>query len=184
MYKANKSICSVIVFLVAILLYSFSEAQISPRLQKKIDAAIHSTYGIEAFELRKINVEVELKDTLPLLLNGDSLFEIIQDTNVIGYLYLGEAPSMKQMFDYIVMFDPDLIVKKSKVLIYREDYGQQIGSQRWLKQFNGLSSIDVPIYGENIDAISGATISASNMTKAMADALKSIALLKKEQLLP
>ncbi|WP_422081843.1 FMN-binding protein [Ulvibacterium sp.] len=153
-------------------------------MQKKIDAAIHSTYGIETFELKRIAIAPDLQDTVPLLMNDDSLFEIVQDTDLVGYLYLGEAPSMKQKFDYIVMFDLDLVIKKSKVLIYREDYGQQIGSQRWLKQFIGLSATDVPLYAENIDAISGATISASNMTKAVANVLKSIAILEEKQLLP
>lgn len=184
MFKVNRSFCSGIAFLIAILFSSFSQLQISPRLQKKIDAAIHATYGVGVFELKKIAISSDLRDSIPLSSNGDSLFEIIQDKNPIGYLYLGEAPSMKQKFDYIIMFNPDLIIKKSKVLIYREDYGQQIGSQRWLKQFIGLSPIDVPLYAENIDAISGATISASNMTKAVAYALKSVAILEKKQVLP
>ncbi|WP_282159616.1 FMN-binding protein [Ulvibacterium marinum] len=184
MYKVNKPFSLLIAFWVVLLCFSFSELQISPRLQKKIDAAIYSTYGIETFQLKRIAIRSDLKDTIPLTLNGDSLFKIIQDTDLVGYLYLGEAPSMKRMFDYIVMFNPDLIIKKSKVLIYREDYGQQIGSQRWLKQFIGLSPTDVPLYAENIDAISGATISASNMTKAVANVLKSVAILEEKKLLP
>lgn len=123
MYKVNKPFSLLIAFWVILLCFSFSELQISPRLQKKIDAAIYSTYGIETFQLKRIAIRSDLRDSIPLTLNGDSLFEIMQDTNLIGYLYLGEAPSMKQMFDYIVMFNPDLIIKKSKVLIYREDYG-------------------------------------------------------------
>lgn len=154
-------------------------AQISPRLQKKINTAITTTYGVAAFELREVSTELE-----ELSLDGDSLFEIVQDTEQLGYLYLGEAPSMKQVFDYIVMFDPDITIKKSKVLIYREDYGQQIGSQRWLKQFIGLSVTDVPMYSENIDAIAGATISAKNMTDAVGNVLKKMGVLKEKQVLP
>ncbi|WP_425235770.1 FMN-binding protein [Ulvibacterium sp.] len=184
MYKVNKTFSLLIAFWAVLLCFSFSELQISPRLQKKIDAAIHATYGVETFILNRIAIKSDLKDTIPLALNGDSFFEITQDTDLIGYLYLGEAPSMKQKFDYIIMFNPDLIIKKSKVLIYREDYGQQIGSQRWLKQFIGLSPTDVPLYAKNIDAISGATISASNMTKAVANALKSVAILEEKKLLP
>jgi len=67
-------------------------------------------------------------------------------------------------------------------LIYREEHGKQIGSQRWLKQFIGLSSTDNPSYGENIDAISGATISASSMTMAVGNVLKSIQILKQKKL--
>ena len=39
------------------------------------------------------------------------------------------------------------------------------------------------IYGQDIDAISGATISASSMTKAVANVLISVRLLKKKQIL-
>ena len=40
---------------------------------------------------------------------------------------------------------------------------------------------DTPTYGEDIDAISGATISASSMTKAVGDVLESIRILKEKK---
>ena len=90
---------------------------------------------------------------------------------------------MKRVFDFIVLFDSKFTIKKTKVLIYREDYGQQIGSQRWLKQFIGLVPEDTPIYGEDIDAIAGATISASNMTREIGHVLRSMAFLKKKKVI-
>lgn len=181
MFRANRYIIGGVALFVTTLFFSFSAGQISPRLQKKINAAINLTYGVETFELKKIVVQTDLDRTTPVALGGDNLFEIRQETTLIGYVYLGEAPSMKSVFDYIVLFDPDFTIKKSKVLIYREDYGQQIGSQRWLKQFIGLSINDTPVYGQNIDAISGATVSASNMTRAVDYVLKSINLLKEKK---
>ena len=70
-------------------------------------------------------------------------------------------------FDYLVLFDKDLIIIKSKVLIYREDYGGEIGSKRWLSQFISKNRDSILGYGEEITAISGATISVKSMTASI-----------------
>ena len=68
-------------------------------------------------------------------------------------------------------------------MVYREDYGGEIGSKRWLKQFIGKTQNDELRYGDNIAAISGATISVQVMTKAMNDLLKSIKTLHSKNIL-
>ena len=82
-----------------------------------------------------------------------------------------------------MLLDKDLIVLKSKILIYREEYGGEIGSTRWLKQFIGKKSGDQLKHGENIMAISGATISVRSMTNAMNDLLKSLRILQNQNIL-
>lgn len=183
MLKVNsKKVFGVMVLISTGLLLSFSGGEINPKLQKKIDAAILSAYEVEQSVLEKIVIPANLNNETAAILAENNLFKILSHDNLIGYLYLGEAPSMKRKFDYIVMFNTDLTIKKSKVLIYREEHGKQIGSQRWLKQFIGLSIMDNPIYGEDIDAISGATISAASMTKAVANVLISLQLAKEKNL--
>lgn len=183
MLKANKNVLWVALLVITGLQLSFSEGEIEPRLQKKINTAIQATYEVKSSVLKTIAITENINNETPAVLIDNNLFEIYDNDNLIGYLYLGEAPSMKRKFDYIVMFDTDCSIKKSKVLIYREEHGKQIGSQRWLKQFIGLSIDDTPTYGEDIDAISGATISASNMTKAVGDVLKSVQILKKKEVI-
>lgn len=183
MLKVNSKTFRVLVLFFIGLLLSFSAGEINPKLQKKIDAAILSTYDVEQSTLEKIVISANLNNETPAILSKNNLFKIQSSNNLIGYLYLGEAPSMKRKFDYVVLFNTDFTIKKSKVLIYREEHGKQIGSQRWLKQFIGLSIADSPIYGENIDAISGATISASSMTKAVGDVLNSIQILREKGVL-
>ncbi len=90
---------------------------------------------------------------------------------------------MKDVFDYLIIVDPELQILKSKVLIYREQHGQQIGSQRWLKQFVGMTSDSRPQLGKNIQAISGATISATSMTQATQNALDQLNYLKSKKAL-
>ena len=56
-------------------------------------------------------------------------------------------------------------------MVYREDYGGEIGSNRWLKQFAGKSINTDFSVGENVAAISGATISVYSMTHAVNELL-------------
>jgi len=68
-------------------------------------------------------------------------------------------------------------------LIYREDYGGEIGSKRWLKQFIGKKPSDKLRYEEDIIAISGATISANSMTNAMNQFLQNLEILQTNNVL-
>ncbi|MEP4946375.1 MAG: FMN-binding protein [Flavobacteriaceae bacterium] len=142
--------------------------------------AVQTTFEIEDFSLDLISISSDLNSKTAVELGSENLFKVIQNEKLIGYVYLGQAPSMKNIFDYVVLFNRDLSIKKSKVLIYREDYGRQIGSQRWLKQFIGMRVNKAIRYGEDVDAIAGATISAKSMTKAVNDVLQSIAVLQSE----
>ena len=63
------------------------------------------------------------------------------------------------------------------------DHGRQVGSQRWLKQFIGRKSGEKLVYGEDIDGISGATVSAKSMTLAVSNVLESIKVLQDHNIL-
>ena len=70
--------------------------------------------------------------------------------------------------------------KKVKVLIYREDYGGEISSKRWLSQFLKSDNDDTYVYGDNISAISGATISVKSITASINDVMDSIRTLQSQ----
>ncbi len=168
----------------AILITTFMLSFGLPKnIQKKVDAVIKSTFNIEHFELSAMLFSQEITNTLPATFGIDNLFKI-EDTNIlIGYAYIGKAQSKTDEFDYLILLDKDLVIVKSKVLIYREDYGGEIGSKRWLKQFIGKSYNDRLMYGDNIAAISGATISVQSMTAAINNVLASIKILHEKTLL-
>jgi len=183
MQKENNFLVLILAVLcTAFLFLGFSENKISARLQQKLNSAIQTTFELEDFDLVHLSVTDALNQKTTVELGGENLFAVHSEHGLVGYAYLGQAPSMKNIFDYVVLFNADLSIKKSKVLIYREDYGRQIGSQRWLKQFVGKTHEDTLAYGEDIDAIAGATISAKSMTKAVNEVLSSIAVLKTEKL--
>ena len=156
---------------------------LSPRLQKKVSKEIKLAFNIEEFSLEKITVSSEINKELIHKIDGENLFKINYNQNLIGYAFVEKAPSKTDEFDYLVLFDANLIIKKAKVLVYREDYGGEIGSRRWLKQFIGRTKTDRLQYEKDIIAISGATISANSMTIAVNNLLQTIDKLHKHKVI-
>ncbi|MGB1971889.1 MAG: FMN-binding protein [Flavobacteriaceae bacterium] len=141
----------------------FNSSALAKRIQKRMNKEITSVFSVENFTLESSTIKI--KQT-PFLINY-SLQEIKVDNQLQGYAFLGTAPSKTDTFEYLVLFDPTFIIKKASVLVYREDYGGEIASKRWLSQFVNKQDKSTFVYGDNISAISGATISVQSMTTSM-----------------
>lgn len=155
---------------------------ISPKIEKKIDKTIISYFETEEFSKELITIAADQDAKVPSDFK-ENLFRITDTSGILGYAYLGNAPSKTATFDYLILFDADFIIKKSRVLIYREEYGGEIGSKRWLKQFNGKSGGTEVKFPKDITPISGATISVRSMSNAVNDVLQSIGMLQENNVL-
>ena len=138
---------------------SFQLAAQSPRVLKKATKLIEKAYAVDDLQLE--NKEFQTKSVV------GNFYKIFDSGQLLGFAFIGTAPSKTDTFEYLVVFDQSLIIKKVNVLVYREDYGGEIGSNRWLKQFVGKSRSTELAVGKNIAAISGATISVYSMTNAV-----------------
>ena len=146
-------------FFCILVFISFQLTAQSPRLLKKATKLIEKTYAVD-------DLQLEYKEFQTNSVVGD-FYKIIDSNQLLGYAFIGTAPSKTDTFEYLVVFDSSLVIKKVNVLVYREDYGGEIGSNRWLRQFVGKArSTDLAV-GKNIAAISGATISVYSMTNAV-----------------
>lgn len=171
----------IIIFL--ILSFSFLTDGLPKNIQKKVENEIMDTFEIETFHLNSKVIETQVANTLPSKFGTDNFFTINNSETQLGYAYISKAPSKTDQFDYLILLDNNLTIVKAKVLMYREEYGGEIGSKRWLKQFIGKTQNDDLKYGENIIAISGATISVRSMTSAVNDLLASLKILQSKQIL-
>lgn len=171
----------IIIFL--ILSFSFFTEGLPKNIQKKVDNEIKDTFEIESFQLNSKVIETHVASTLPSKFGEDNFFTINNSETLLGYAYISKAPSKTDQFDYLILLDKNLTVIKATVMVYREEYGGEIGSKRWLKQFIGKTQNDELKYGENIIAISGATISVRSMTNAVNDLLVSLKILQSKQIL-
>ena len=169
-----------LLLITSIGLLSFS---IPKKLKKKVEKEIKKTFDVENFEITKIIIADSINKQLNKKIREDNLFKISVEKKIVGYAYIDKAPSKTDEFDYLILLDEALIVVKTKILIYREDYGGEIGSKRWLKQFIGKTAKDKLKYEKDIIAISGATISASSMTIAVNNFLQNLEILNKNKVL-
>ena len=142
---------------------TLNSSALAKRIQKKVTKEVKATFSVEEFELVDSTITIP---SSPFLV-GQQMNEIKVDNELLGYAFLGTAPSKTDTFEYLILFDPNFTIKKATVLIYREDYGGEIASKRWLSQFVKKQSNDAFIFGNNISAISGATISVQSMTASV-----------------
>ena len=143
-------------------------------LKTKVENALSKIYGIQIpISLKKVKVSEFIESVAKLEMN-QHFYEVHKNNIKIGLI----GKYVELLFDYMVVLSPELIIKKAKVLIYREQHGRQIGTPRWLNQFNGMGISDRPRINQEVDGISGATISATSMTQAVNKLLQSLSIVK------
>lgn len=152
-------------------------------ITKKVEKEVKETFHLETVDISQFLIDRAVAKDLPSEFNDENFYKVESSNNLVGYVYMAQAPSKTALFDYLVLLDKDLVVVKTKVLAYREEYGGEIGSKRWLKQFIGKNQNDELKYGENIIAISGATISVRSMTNAVNNLLQSLKILSSKNIL-
>lgn len=170
----------VLFILLSIVLLSFGQ---SNKIEALIQKEIKEVFTLKTYTKQPIAVSGELNDILPLKISEANFFKIKTEDNLVGYYYLGKAFGKTDYFDFIVILDEELNIAKVKVLIYREERGGEVASNRWLNQFRGKSKNENIEYQKDIAAISGATISAKSITNEVNKLLKTVTILhNKKQL--
>lgn len=112
-----------------------------------------------------IKGELKIKRNLPDSMhvghieNGKSQFYIIPDI----------APSKSEMFSYVLYLDSAEKIVDVDVLEYRESYGYEIDYSFFREQFKGIEVAENIRFNRSIQNISGATISARNITRSVHD---------------
>ena len=87
--------------------------------------------------------------------------------HIDGYALFDREIGQHEYIDFATFFDCDGRVTRVEVVAYREPYGEGIRSKRFRKQFVGKEAASGFRPGHDIDVISGATLSARAMAKAV-----------------
>jgi hypothetical protein len=97
---------------------------------------------------------------------ADTIYGLFEKDGVLkGFLVLSSAKGRFEEFDFMIVYAIDMQIVDLNILVYRSEYGYQVSSRGWLKQFLMLPHGSVYTYGQNIDAISGATYSGRSLTE-------------------
>jgi len=146
---------------------------------KKINKEIEKHWGIVNPEL----MEIEVPDSIAgnNFIQG-KFFSVLSSDYVSHnyYIYIGRVNSCRaggcsismdpaenyesEYFDYFILFDSSHKVELVRIFNYAATHGQEVSAKGWLKQFSGYDGSDTLEVGKDVDAISGATISAYGIT--------------------
>ncbi len=147
--------------------------------EKKINKEIKKVF-------EKDEIQIEVFDLVQNTGLGDdnTFYKLISENKTIGFANIDKVNACQiggcnrpdllntaryDHFYYMAIFDINLSIIKVTVLDYQSEYGYEICSKNWLKQFKG-SPDKYFEYDENVDAISGATVSG----QAMVDEINSL----------
>lgn len=122
---------------------------------KKIEKFLNEEFPNETLSWDYFKSFGETKDIFTVKFNNISK----------AYLVISTAKGRYEYFDYCILYKPDFEIQRLLVLVYRSDHGMEITNKKWLSQFEGMKAGEAKSYGQDIDAISGATLSASSITK-------------------
>ncbi len=178
----RRFIYTLIVITIAYLTFGFTiDGQINIPYPK-IEKTIKKQFGNSSFELIPVSVENNFQ-------SQTKVFTIDINNITSGFVYVSRINSCRaggctvnftseraefEYFDYFLITDQNGVVLKVKVYNYQATHGQQVMSRGWLKQFIGFNGDQTLNYGSDIQAISGATISAKAITNDIQEAEKLI----------
>jgi Na+-translocating ferredoxin:NAD+ oxidoreductase RnfG subunit len=173
---------SIILIIVISLNWASGESSfdLSKPAVKKIDKTLLTYFPATAITQKLLTLSAEQESNLSFELKENTFYQLSNGVGLAGYMYIDKAQSKFDTFDYMVIFNPDLSIMTSKVLLYREDYGGEITSKRWLRQFDDKANGENMGLGDDIQVISGATISCRSITAGINKLSKNIQELKEK----
>ena len=148
-------------------------------VQKKLDKSVEELYPEKVIIKSSYAIDTKYSEELNLL-KIDDIYQLDLEDKIVGYIVLARADSKFDEFDYAIIYDQNIHIKNVKLLAYRENQGGEIGSKRWLKQFVNKSAEDPITLYEDIQGISGATISCVAATEGVGEITRFLTKVSKE----
>lgn len=91
------------------------------------------------------------------------VFVAMTGERIDGYAIIDDERGQHEPITFAVKISPAGVVERQEVMVYREKYGEEITDPRFRAQFEGKSGKDQVRAGQDVDVISGATISSRSM---------------------
>lgn len=113
--------------------------------------------------------------------DSSKVSEIRGDSGLLGYNVESKVVSRSGPFRIRILLDPQLYVKQATVISYPWDRGRDVCKLAFTSQFDGKGPADPIRLGQDIDAMSGATISSRVMADGVRNSIKLIKALKEKQ---
>jgi Na+-translocating ferredoxin:NAD+ oxidoreductase RnfG subunit len=143
---------------------------------KKLNQTLAALYPGQKIQLKKLDLTVESITDTDILNADGKWFAVKLNGSNLGWLMAEKIWGRYHEFEYAMIVDTNRKIIEVSVLNYPDTHGQAVTNRNWLSGFTGITPDHPPVYSQDIDAMSGATISGTNLTESVA---KSLAMLQK-----
>ena len=148
--------------IITLITFLFFHVNLSGANTGKILKIMAKEYGVDQSEITleelKLDKECNITTFFIAKLNNESL----------GYIVEASGSGRYDQFEFLICIDMSKAVKFVRIINYYSDYGGEISSKRWLDQFKGYQGTTLK-YGEDVQAISGATLSATSIVNRISE---------------
>lgn len=95
------------------------------------------------------------------------VWKAVQGDASLGYFIVDDVIGKHELITYAVAIGADSRVRGVEILDYREPRGGEVRDPRWLAQFAGKRPGDTLRVGDDIQNLSGATLSSRHLTEGV-----------------
>ncbi len=142
-------------------------------IQEQAETAISEFYSdaqirFEKFEIPKpLKSEIEQKAGQYFIKDFVYLWKVEQNGTETAYAIVDAVRSKSAFITALILIDSHGQIEQLSILDYQGNHGRQVMNMFWLEQFTGKSATSNLTVGSEIDAVSGATLSAASICKAV-----------------
>jgi len=92
-----------------------------------------------------------------------TVFVATTQGKIDGYAVIDDEKGLHQPITFATRLSPRGIVERMEIMVYREPRGDEVRDALFKKQFEGKSAQDPMRLNQDIDAVSGATVSSASL---------------------
>lgn len=134
-----------------------------------VPAAAHATQYLSIEQAQRVLFPAAERFTrsdlrLPAGARAQPVWLAMRGETRVGFFIVDEVIGKHELITYAVALDPGGIVRGVEILDYRETRGGEVRDPRWRAQFVGKGASDPLRLGEDIQNLSGATLSSRHIT--------------------
>jgi electron transport complex protein RnfG len=120
--------------------------------------------GYRTFALDK-SIRARLAQRLGYAPGRDKYTIFVATTHgkIDGYAVVDDEQGLHQPITFATRLSPRGMVERVEIMVYREPRGDEVRDPRFRKQFQGKTSQDPLRLNQDIDAVSGATVSSASL---------------------
>jgi Na+-transporting NADH:ubiquinone oxidoreductase subunit NqrC len=108
--------------------------------------------------------QIETSSGVNVRVNDIKAWQSSQSGKVLGWFLLDEVYGKHEYITYSLAIGLDGLVTGIEILDYRETHGGEVKNPKWRAQFTGKKAGDTLKLDEDIQNISGATLSCKHLT--------------------